>query len=286
MKTVNRSPALIIDSHLHLVDLDRFRYYWMKPEFTILHHNFLAEDVRPIYEAHNVVRSVLVQAHPSSDETRYLVETAKRVPFIGAVIAHVDLTAETVEDDLGELSRLPFVRGVRHQRAEDEPARWFLKPEVIRGLRAVSQAGLIYDLLAKPQHLSSIPPMMQKVPDLRIVLEHMGKPPISSGSLQPWGDDLAAVAANPSVHCKISELVTQADWETWNSDDLKPYVHHALECFGAQRLMWGSGWPVCLLAADFERTLTSALDALGPVSEPELDFIFKRTAQMLYGLDV
>jgi L-fuconolactonase len=114
----------------------------------------------------------------------------------------------------------------------------------------------------------------------------MGKPPIASGRIRPWADDLAAVAANPSVFCKISELVTQTDWSNWSSEDLKPYVQHALQCFGANRLVWGSGWPVCLLAADFKTTLTSTREALGPLSASELELIFNNTARTFYGLGV
>jgi L-fuconolactonase len=126
---------------------------------------------------------------------------------------------------------------------------------------------------------------MNKVPDLMIVLEHMGKPPIASGAIQSWAGDLSAIAQNPSIRCKISELVTQADWKNWSSADLKPYVQHALECFGPDRLMWGSGWPVCLLAADIEQTLSSTLEALGPLSENQLDKIFRENARSCYDLE-
>jgi L-fuconolactonase len=285
MKPATPSPARLIDSHLHLVNLDRFQYYWMKPEFTVLQHNFLVEDVRPLYEACSVYQAVLVQAHPSPAETRYLVEIANRHPFIGAVVAHIDLTAEDIEQDLAELSRFEIIRGVRHQQAEDRSADWFLKAEVLRGLRAVSAVGLSYDLLAKPRHLPSIPVVMDKVPDLKIVLEHMGKPPIASGSLSPWAGDLAGIAENPAVHCKISELVTQADWKNWSNEDLRPYVQQALESFGPDRLMWGSGWPVCLLAADLGRVLSSASEALGPLSQSEIDKIFRENARAFYDLD-
>ena len=155
----------------------------------------------------------------------------------------------------------------------------------MRGLKAVSDAGLIYDLLVKPQHLPSILKVMEKLPDLRMVLEHMGKPPIRSGAIEPWAGDLSAFARNPSVQCKISELVTQAHWKKWSSEDFKPYVQHALKCFSPDRLMWGSGWPVCLLAADFERTLSSAVEALGPLSKAELDRVFRQTARSCYGID-
>ena len=107
---------------------------------------------------------------------------------------------------------------------------------------------------------------------------------VAAGSVEPWASHLSAIAQNPGIHCKISELVTQAEWETWSSEDLKPYVQHALKCFGPERLMWGSGWPVCLLAADFERTITSAVEALGPLSESELDQIFNLTARSFYGM--
>jgi len=285
MKSAATAPNHIVDTHLHLVNLRRFRYYWMKPAFTVLEHDYLAEDVRPLYEAYNVERAVLIQAHPSREETEYLVEVASRHPFVGAVVAHVDLTAEEIERDLAELSQSKIIRGVRHQQAEDQSADWFLRPAVLRGLQAVSAVGLIYDLLVKPVHLPSIPIVMKRVPELKIVLEHMGKPPIASGTIEPWANHLAVIAENPNVHCKISELVTQAEWKNWSSEDLKPYVQHALECFGSNRLMWGSGWPVCLLAADFGKTLSSTLEALGQLSQSEVDKVFRETARVFYNLE-
>lgn len=290
MKSAAGSPAPlihhhIIDSHLHVINLDRFQYYWMKSEFTALQRNFLAEDVQPLYEAFDINRAVLVQAHPSTEETEYLVEVANRYPFIGSIVAHIDLMADTIERDLAELSQCGIIRGVRHQQSEDQSADWFLSPKVLRGLKAVSVNGLCYDLLVKPQHLPSIPAVMDKVPDLKIVLEHMGKPPIASGTLKPWAEGLAAIAKNPSVRCKVSELVTQADWDDWSPEDLKPYVQHALDCFEPERLMWGSGWPVCLLAADFGQTLSSCMEALGPLSHPDIEKIFSKTACAFYSLD-
>ncbi|UCF98983.1 MAG: amidohydrolase family protein [Spirochaetaceae bacterium] len=275
----------IVDSHLHLLNLDRFQYYWLKPEFTVLQRSFLAEDVRTVYEANNVSRAVLVQAHPSKAETEYLVELAREHCFIGGVIAHIDLTSEQIEQDLSELQEHGIIKGARHQRAEDEEENWFLKPEVLRGLKAVSAAGLVYDLLVKPRHLTSIPVLMDRVPDIKIVLEHMGKPPIASGACKPWMDDLFAIARITSVRCKISELVTQADWSAWRDEDLKPYIEHALDCFGPDRLMWGSGWPVCLLAAGFEQTLGSTLAGLGSMSETELEKIFRENARRFYDID-
>jgi L-fuconolactonase len=285
MSILNSRVARAIDSHLHLVNLDRFQYYWMKQEFTVLQRNYLAEDILPLYKANNIEQAILVQAHPSREESEFLVEVADRHRYIGGVIAHIDLESDQIEQDLAELSKYKIIKGVRHQQAEDEAEDWFLRTKIQRGLHAVRESGLIYDLLIKPLHLPSIPVMMENIPDLKIVLEHMGKPPITSGTTDLWARDLAAIAQNPSVRCKISELVTQADWKHWSSEDLKPYVQHALKCFGPDRLMWGSGWPVCLLAADFEQTLGSTLEALGPLSQSELNKIFYQTARSFYNLD-
>ena len=172
MKSTNRptaslGPGKVIDSHLHLVNLNRFQYYWIKSEFTVLQRNFLAEEIQQLYEAFDIERTVLVQAHPSVEETKYLVEGAAGHPFIAAIVAHIDLAAPTIEQDLSELSRHGIIRAVRHQRSEDQRADWFLEAEVLRGLKAVSAAGLRYDLLVKPQHLSSIPEVMAKVPEAK-----------------------------------------------------------------------------------------------------------------------
>ncbi len=273
----------ITDSHQHFVDIDRFDYYWMSPEMPRLRRNFLPNDLEALLEPNGIVQTVAVQAHPSLEETRYLVRLADAHPFIGAIIAWVDLTDPRIDQILEELSSYASVKAVRHQTAEDEPEDWFLRENVLRGLEAVAQSGLAYDMLIRPRHLSSVPRVLDRVPRLHLVVEHMAKPPITSKELEPWSKHLSAVAEIPSIFCKVSALVTEADHSSWTVEDLKPYVQHALRVFGIERLMWGSDWPVCLLAASYEQVIESSLEAIGPLDSRERALFLSENARAFYG---
>ena len=274
----------IIDSHQHFVDLAKFEYYWMSPEMPVLRQSYLPESLLPLLENTGVEQTVAVQAHPSPEETRYLVELAKIHSFIGGIVAWVDLTDPEIEVMLEELSGYAKVKAVRHQRAEDEPADWFLREDVIRGMRSVARSGLPYDMLIRPRHLASVSRLLARIPELRIVIEHMAKPPIASNKLDPWARCLTEAAENPSVFCKVSALVTEADHSHWTVENLKPYVHHTLEIFGIERLMWGSDWPVCLLAASYNRVIESTLDAMGPLNTKERALFLRDNSRAFYGL--
>ncbi len=256
----------------------------MSPATSQLRRNFLPKDLSTSLETCGVERTIVVQAHPSLKETHHLAQLAESHAFIGAIVAWVDLTDPQIDEILEELSRYAKVKAVRHQRAEDEGGNWFLKEDVIRGLTAVARSGLAYDMLIRPQHLSSVPRVMERIPQLRLVIEHMAKPPIASKQLEPWANGLSAVAENPSIFCKVSALVTEADHSNWTVEDLKPYVQHASCAFGIERLMWGSDWPVCLLAASYERVLESSLEAMGPLDPRERALFLGENAHSFYGL--
>ena len=275
----------IIDSHQHFVDIDCFQYYWMKPELEVLKRSFLPRDLTPELNVAGISRTVAVQAHPSVKEANYLLDLAESNNFIGAVVAWVDLTSDHIDQTLEAYTSQALIKAVRHQTAEDEPADWFLRQDVIRGLRAVARSGLAYDLLIRPQHLKSILGVAEKIPALKMVLEHMAKPPVYTGRLEPWASDFANLAKIPSLFCKVSELVTAADHTSWTVEDLKPYIHHAIDVFGFERLMWGSGWPVCLLAATYGQTLQSTLEAIGPMNEVERSLFLGENASLFYGLE-
>jgi L-fuconolactonase len=274
----------IIDSHQHFVDIDSFQYYWMKPELEVLNRSFLPPDVAPELKSASISKTVAVQAHPSVKEAYYLLHLAESYEFIGAVVAWVDLTRDDIDQTLEEYTSQALIRAVRHQTAENEPADWFLRQDVLRGLQAVARSGLAYDLLIRPQHLKSILGVAQKIPALKMVVEHMAKPPVYTGRLEPWASDIANLAKIPSIFCKVSELVTEANHASWTVEDLKPYIHHIIDVFGFERLMWGSGWPVCLLAATYGQTLQSTLEAIGPMNEAERLLFLGENANLFYGL--
>jgi L-fuconolactonase len=175
---------------------------------------------------------------------------------------------------------------VRHQQAEDRGPEYFLQPEVLRGFAAVERSGLVYDFLCRAPQLPTAAAVARRFPGLKLVLEHAGKPPIATGELSTWAAALEPLHETPNVACKLSELTTQADWSSWRPADLAPCVAHAVNVFGYERLMWGSGWPICLLASSYERTLTATRELLPSAGPDQLRQVFRHSAVSWYGLDL
>ncbi len=275
----------IVDSHQHFTDVVRFQYYWMKAVPEVLHRSFGPQAVREEMEKAGVACSVAVQAHPSEAESLYLVELSRGFPFVRGVVASIDLTDPSIEKALKGYGKLPAVRAVRHQQAEDQEAQWFLRPEVMRGFAAVEKSGLCYDFLCRAHQLHTAAKVARSFPGLKIVLEHAGKPAVKSGQFAAWAAAFDPLEAAPNVCCKLSELITQADWSSWSRADVEPYVSHAVRVLGYERVMWGSGWPICLLACSYGETLTTTLESLLDATSGELRLLFRENAIRWYGLD-
>ena len=273
-----------VDSHHHFWDLGRLDYDWMPPEPSVLRRNYLPEDLAPILERNGIERTVLVQAHSSVEEAEFLLELATSTDFVAGVVAWVDLTSADVGSVLDGLSLIGPLVGIRHMVEADPDVAWLSRESAVRGLREVARRGLVYDLLVKPQHLEYVPRLADRVPDLRMVVDHIAKPPIASGGMEPWAGSLGVIANIPGVYCKVSGMVTEADHSAWTVDDLRPYVAHVVEQFGLARLMWGSDWPVCLLASDYDGVRAAAVEALGPTTDDEYAGVMGGNAAELYRL--
>jgi L-fuconolactonase len=247
---------VIVDAHHHLWDPARADYPWMTDDVAAIRRRFGPEDLEPVLRANGVDATIVVQARHSLDETHELLELAAATPFIRGVVGWVDLTDPGVG---GVLSRLGGgLVGVRHQVHDEPDAEWLLRPDVRRGLAAVGEAGLVYDLLVRARELPAAVDTVRALPQLRFVLDHLAKPPVRDGATEAWAEGLAALAELPNVACKLSGLVTEAD----PGQDLVPYLRRALDLFGAERCMFGSDWPVCLLAAEYGEVLSLVIDAL------------------------
>jgi L-fuconolactonase len=277
--------GVVVDSHHHFWDLGRFDYYWMPPPPNVLRRNYLPEDLKPLLRQTGVDRTVLVQAHKSVDEANFLLDIAGATDFVAGVVAWVELTTPNAGRMLDDLMKRPKLVGIRHQVEDDPDEAWLSRDASIRGLKEVAARGLRYDLLVKPPHLKYVPPLVEKVPGLKMVVDHIAKPLIAQGVMEPWATDMAAVADIPGIYCKLSGMVTEADHTRWKVDDLKPYVAHIVEQFGFDRLMFGSDWPVCLLAASYEQVFRSTLEAAGPVSEKDRARLLGQNAIAFYGLN-
>jgi L-fuconolactonase len=269
--------AVIVDSHQHFWDPAHAHYPWLTDEVAPLRRRFGPDDLEPELRRHGVRGTVLVQARSSLDESRALLETAATTPFVLGVVGWVDLTDPAVARELARLTG-PLV-GIRHQVHDEPDPSWLLRAEVQRGLVAVADAGLVYDLLVRTAELPAAVETARRHPELRFVLDHVGKPQIRSGELDVWAGLIAELAELPNVTCKLSGLAT----DTESGADLAPILEYAVRCFGADRCMFGSDWPVCLLAADYGTVLALVRDV---VAEGDRDAVLGGTAVRVYGLEV
>lgn len=278
---------MIVDAHHHFWDPARADYPWMTGSFEPVRRPFGPGDLAPVLASNGVEATVLVQTRSSLDETREFLQTAAVTPFVRGVVGWVDLTEPDVADVIAELRALPGgdrLAGIRHQVHDEPDPDWLFRDDVRRGIRAVGEAGLAYDLLVRTRELPAALAVAQALPDVRFVIDHIAKPPIRDRVFEPWADRLTPFAGLEHVVCKLSGMVTEADWERWQPVDLAPYVDHVLGVFGPRRMLFGSDWPVCLLASTYDRVLDTARDLLGGLSGSEAAAVFAGTATKVYRL--
>jgi len=270
---------VIVDAHHHFWDPTRREYVWMGDELAPIRRPFGPSDLRPILADSGVDRTVLVQTISSLDETREFLDIAAANDFVDGVVGWVDLTSPDVADTLASVVGDPLV-GIRHQVHDEPDPRWLLRDDVQRGITAVGEAGLVYDLLVRTRELPAALETVHRNRGVSFVIDHAAKPRIAGGSWDAeWETALAPFSDEPNVACKLSGLVTEADWRSWEPEQLEPYVKRVVGWFGSKRCMFGSDWPVCLLAASYDRVLDTMQRIIG------LDaWIFGRTAVQVYGL--
>jgi L-fuconolactonase len=253
----------------------------MTDEVAPLRRRFAPDDLEPALRANGVAGTVVVQARSSLEETTALLATAEQAPFVLGVVGWIDLTAPDAAETLaGFDGRLV---GIRHQVHDEPDPGWLLRDDVQRGLVAVGAAGLAYDLLVRTRELPAALETARRQQELRLVLDHVAKPPLASGELDEWAAGVEALSRLPNVTCKLSGLVTEAAAD-WRADELVSCLRRALDWFGADRCLFGSDWPVCLLAADYEQVLGLVTAALEGASESERAAVLGGTAIETYGL--
>ena len=278
-------PQGIVDSHQHFWRVGAFPYPWMPTDAEhILRRDYLPDELAPQLERCGVSRTVLVQASNSVAETDWMLRLSDAHPFIAGVVGWVDLNGGSVGQQLNELQRHERFKGVRHLVEGEPDDDWIVRPEVLESLRELARHGLNYDLLVRPHHLKHVARVADAAPDLRLTLDHLAKPPIASGAFDEWARQIETIARIENLYCKLSGLVTEARHDAWTDADLQPYADHALRCFGARRVMFGSDYPVCLLAADYARVIESCAHLISHLSEEDGERIFSRNAQEFYRL--
>jgi len=276
----------VVDAHQHVWNLETGEYAWLTPELGPLYRTFTPAELEPELRRAGVDAGVLVQAADSFADTEAMLDAAARHDWIAGVVGWVPLTDPAAADAaLERFGEHAVFRGVRHLIHEEPDPDWLLQDAVGAGLRRLAQRGLTFDVVAVlPRHLEHVPGLARAHPDLRLVIDHLAKPPIKERGWEPWAGLLAAAAEHPNVYAKVSGLNTAADFATWSAADLRPYVEFALERFGADRLMFGSDWPVAILAGDYQRVWQETNAVIAGLSASERAAILGGTATAFYGL--
>jgi L-fuconolactonase len=275
-----------IDAHQHFWRLDRGEYTWLKPSLAPLYRDYLPDELAPHLADAGVSATILVQAAASEDETRFLLEIAKATPFVAGVVGWVDMEAPDVVERLSALKKVGggYLKGVRPMLQDIADPQWVLSPSLDRAFDAIEALELRFDALVRPIHLQPLLTRLEQRPDLKVVIDHAAKPPIGAGTNGDWSTQLAAIASHTSAKCKLSGLVTEARWD-WRARDLAPFVEHIIETFGAERVMWGSDWPVLNLATDYRTWHTTAKQLIAGLPARERAMIFGGTAASFYGIE-
>jgi L-fuconolactonase len=278
---------VIVDAHHHFWDPAEADYPWLTDELARIRRRFDAGDLQPLLAEAGVDRTVLVQTRSSQDETVSFLATAASTPFIAGVVGWVDLTEPAIGDTIAELRAGPGgdrLVAIRHQVHDEPDPDWLRRADVRRGIAAVGSAGLAYDLLLRPREMPAALGTVRSLPEVRFVIDHLAKPPIRDGALEPWASLIRPFGDAPNVWCKVSGMVTEADWDSWTPADMRPYIDHVVDVFGARRLLFGSDWPVCLLAAGYDDVVAAARDCLSDLTPSERAGIFGENAVDVYGL--
>jgi L-fuconolactonase len=273
-----------IDAHQHFWRYDQGEYGWIDDSMGALRRDFLPADLKPELERAGFQGCVAVQARQTLQETRWLLELAERAPFILGVVGWVDLRSSGVGFELEALAYESKFVGVRHIVQSEPDDRFLLQPEFLCGISILEEFDLAYDILIYAKHLPVAAEFVARFPRQRFVLDHLAKPPIKSGALDPWARGIRELAAFPNVYCKVSGLVTEADWQAWKPEDMRPYLDVAFECFGPNRLMIGSDWPVCTVAAPYSLVMDVVKNYLSKYAAEERNAVLGGNAAKLWRL--
>jgi L-fuconolactonase len=249
-----------IDAHQHFWIYDPSEYAWIDESMANLRRDFLPDDLKPELDQAGVHGCVAVQARQTLEETNWLLRLASESPFILGVVGWVDLRSAKLRSDLQGFANQPKLVGVRHIVQSEPDERFLLQPEFLRGLSMLEAYDLAYDILIYEKHLPVAAEFVQQFPRQRFVLDHLGKPRVKEKQTHPWSEGIRKLAAFPNVYCKLSGMVTEADWQNWKPDDFAPYLDVAVECFGPDRVMFGSDWPVCTVAGSYLRVMDAIHD--------------------------
>lgn len=273
-----------IDAHQHFWNYDAETYGWISEEMKRLRRDFMPLHLKKLLDREDIAGCVAVQADQSESETRFLLNLESKYSFIKGVVGWLDIAAENFAQRLEHYSRNPALKGLRHVVQDEPDDRFLLRPDFLRGIQILSDYNLTYDILIYERQLPSAIEFVSHFPGQPFVLDHIGKPRIKAGVKDPWEEGIRELSQHDNIYCKISGLVTEADWKNWTTDDLKPYLDIVFDAFGAKRLMFGSDWPVCTLAAEYEEVVALLKQYIKIFSNEERAMIMGGNAREFYNL--
>lgn len=275
---------MIVDSHQHFWQYGPERHGWINDDMSLLKRDFLPVHLKDEFDANGVSGCVSVQADQSEEETEFLLGLADKNPFVKGVVGWVDLRSGAVEERLTHFKGFPKLVGFRHVVQSEPDNNFMLREDFKRGLGLLRKYGFTYDILIYPTQMPAAEEIVRTFPDQKFVIDHVAKPYIKKGIVEPWAGAMRSIAKNENVYCKVSGMVTEADWENWQYDDFVPYLDVVMEAFGPDRIMFGSDWPVCLLAGSYDRVKAIVEKYIAGLSEAEKLRVMGGTAMEFYGI--
>ena len=286
MKPEMQSPAPVLDTHHHLWKVARGDYGWMSPDLSVLYRDYMPDDLAPLLRQAGVTKTILVQAADTEAETEFLLEIAESSDFVVGVCGWLNMDSDDFPERLARFAQNPYFKSFRPMLQDLPKPDWILQPRVLKNLNHTAETGCRFEFLTKPPQLPHAIAAIKQTPGLKAVINHISKPDIASGDTEPWAMQLAELRDFPDIYCKLSGMVTEADHAHWTPDDLRPYIAHVLDVFGPERVMFGSDWPVALLAAQSYGDVVNALrTVVGPVLDAEgHQKLFHDNGARFYGL--
>lgn len=273
----------IIDTHQHFWKYDPVNYSWINDEMAVIRKDFLPGDLAVVVNEHKLNGTVAVQADQTEAETDWLLQLAAKNDFIKGVVGWVDLRSSNIEKRLQHYQQFSKLKGFRHVLQGEEPS-FMLQKDFLNGISKLQQFNFTYDILIFPQHLAAALELVQQFPEQKFVIDHVAKPYIKDGKIDEWKTGMQQLAQQSNVYCKISGMVTEADWKNWNADQLKPYIDVVVNSFSIDRIMFGSDWPVCLVASSYKRWLQTVKDYFSSYSTEDQEKVFSSNAIKFYKL--
>ena len=270
-----------IDSHQHFWHYEAVKHDWIDDTMAVIRKDFLPADLQPVLQQNSIDGCIAVQADQTEAETDFLLSLQKETSFIKGIVGWVDLRAANIKERLAYYKQFNAVKGFRHVLQGEVP-EFMLQPDFIRGIAALKEFNFTYDILIFPKHLPAAIELVKQFPDQQFAIDHIAKPYIKAGLINEWSNDMKAIAQFKNVHCKISGMVTEVDYKLWKKEDFTPYLDAVVNAFGTKRIMYGSDWPVCLVAASYTEMMNIVKEYFSSFTTTEQDNFFGNNAGTFY----